>query len=749
VDQTKRLTKLRRRRKWSAAKQPPFSAPAFAGKAQDLQAMRDAVVDAASVGTGLWLSYLFVFFYLLIAVGGVTHRDLLFESPAKLPFLNVDLPLIGFFVLGPALFIIVHAYVLLHFVLLAGKVGIFHAELRAQIDDENIRDRLRRQLPSNIFVQFLAGPREVRTGVMGLILRLIAQISLVACPLALLAFFQLQFLPYHHEPILWWLRVAVIIDLALLWTLWPSIARGKTTSLALRDFRRGKVVAAALASFAPILLVCGIATFPGEWLDANLPSVRFVPTEWPGSRSEAKPNQTLGTAPTNGDGMTERTSNERLAENQRQVRSFAGLVASMGWRSLHELLVAGDVDFVARKPTSLWSNRLVLPGLDVIDRAKFDTEAKIAALTETLSLRGRRLEGAVLIEARLRKVDFTAARLQGASLDEADLRGARFACAGNKLDWERNGPITGFDVAKHCTQLQGAQLRWTRMEGAILDGAQLQGALLDFAQLLGASISNARLDGASLQQAKLQGATLDSSKLRVVDLFAAELQGASLAHAQLEGASLQSTQLQGAWLDDADLQDATLSGILAWRVNPLRAKMKGALVEAPETAPKYNGIRCQSSCDWTAESFAALKQLIEAQLPVGPQRESALGRIEILDPANPSERIKDSASAWAKAWAELEPLSPSSEALSNGVAAHWLVAGCDPHGAPYVIREFVRKVRSRFARDSRQPVLLASSFLDNANCPATRSLSQEDKVKLRRIRDRPPSAPTHAPMPKQ
>jgi len=81
---------------------PSPHAPAFAAKAKDLQALRDAVVDAASVGAGLWLSYLFVVLYLAIAVGSVTHRDLLFESPVKLPFLNVDLPLVGFFVLGPS-----------------------------------------------------------------------------------------------------------------------------------------------------------------------------------------------------------------------------------------------------------------------------------------------------------------------------------------------------------------------------------------------------------------------------------------------------------------------------------------------------------------------------------------------------------------------------------------------------------------------------------------------------------------------
>jgi hypothetical protein len=241
------------------------TAAALAGKAKDLQALRDAVVDAASVGAGLWLSYLFVLLYLLIAVGSVTHRDLFLENPVRLPFLSVDLPLRGFFLLGPLIFLIVHAYVLLHFVLLAGKVGDFNAELRAQIADEEVRWRLRRQLPSNIFVQFLAGSREVRSGVMGLLLRLIAQISLVIGPVALLVFFELQFLPYHNWVITWWHRISVLADIALLWMLWPSIARGETAGLSWRDLRRGKIVALAFASLVPVLLVTTIATIPVEW----------------------------------------------------------------------------------------------------------------------------------------------------------------------------------------------------------------------------------------------------------------------------------------------------------------------------------------------------------------------------------------------------------------------------------------------------------------------------------------------------
>ena len=203
-----------------------------------------------------------------------------FENPVKLPFLNVELPLIAFFVLGPALFLIVHWYTLLHFALLAGKVGAFHTELEAQIHYPETRARLRRQLPSNIFVQFLAGPRDTREGVFGVMLRLIAWISLIVGPVLLLVLFQLQFLPYHGETVSWWQRIAVVIDLVLIWMLWPFIARGTNTWLHRRDFLRVRIAGLVLLSFLPALLVLTVATFPGEGLHEHLPGVRFVPTSW-------------------------------------------------------------------------------------------------------------------------------------------------------------------------------------------------------------------------------------------------------------------------------------------------------------------------------------------------------------------------------------------------------------------------------------------------------------------------------------
>jgi len=752
ADEAKRRTRSERHRTQRASvvqTPPPSTAEAFAAKAKDLGALRDSVVDAAGVGAGLWLSYLFFFFYLFVAVAAVTHRDLLLDYPIKLPFLGVELPLLGFFVLGPLLFLIVHAYVLLHFVMLAAKVGVFHSELEAQIGDEDVRTRLRRQLPSNIFVQFLAGPRESRSGVLGFMLRLIALVTLVISPVTLLVFFQLQFLPFHHAPIEWWQRIIVAADLVLLWMLWPSIARGETTWISWRDFQNRKFIALTLASLAPLLLVFTIATFPGEWLEESLPSVPLVPTKWPAWNSQdVRTAQPVEARPIAGADASENESEKEKGGKNGKPRSFLSaakkrllqvrnLVRSMGWNSLHDLLVAGDVDLIARKPTSLWSNRLVLPGIDVIDHAKFDTEAKLAAASETISLRGRRLEGAVLIGARLKKADLRGARLQGARLDDADLIEAKFDCV--RSGWKVGGDKLDARVVpkEYCAQLQGASL----------NRAQLQGASLDFAELEGASLNSAEMQGTSLLQVALQGASLDGAQLQGVVFSGGGLHGVSLEHANLRGASLSHVDLQGASLDGAQLQGALLDHIRVWRTDPQLADAKGARTVAPELRPKYRWLDCPNQerkpCDWGVGSFAALRRLIQEQVPEGNLRKEALKRIAVLDPAK--SIVPDDEKEVVEAWDALTNSSPLPNDYELSLAVVLRETGCAATGAPYVIRRLIQDlVNDRFAWDSPQRAILATAFLDEANCPGAIGLSEEDKAQLREMRGQilatPPSA---------
>jgi uncharacterized protein YjbI with pentapeptide repeats len=737
--------------------------PPIAGKARDLEALRNAVVDAANVSTGFWFSYLFVLLYFIVAVGGVTHKMLFFESSVKLPIVGVDLPLTGFFVLGPLLFLIVHAYILLHFVLLADKVGAFHAELQAQIADDDVRARLRRQLPSNIFVQFLAGPREVRTGLMGTMLRLIALISLVLGPLALLLFFVVQFLPYHDETITWWHRIAVVIDLALLWALWPTIAAGNATSISVADFPRPGVIAAAIGSCLALLFVFTIATFPGEWLHRNRVSLRFVP-QIDGPRIE--------------------------------------------WVTPHKALFAGTVDLIERRRTSLWSNSLVLPNLEQTEK--------------TFSTRGRRLNRAIFLSANLAKMDFTAAQLDDAIFDGADLTGAKFLCEARNLEiHDPSEPRTSWPAPeRQCASLQRASFNNTRLQNADLTRAQLQGAKFQFAHLQGtvlknaklqnaefnyaelqgaifdeadlaqATFDNAKLQGASLKRATLQnaslkgaalpgaslddailpgaslleaqaqgtslagaslqgallqavqfqGATLRSARLQGADLSGAQLHGASLENATLDGAILDSTWLQGVVLGTADLRAVSIEDAFVWRTDARAARFETPSMARVQSGPvfsisPYDCLEKPTPCEWTAEWYAKLKSLIERQVPEGAARAAALKRIALLDPAVPQKESEEI----AKTWADLDNAATSEDDYRKTLAAVWVNTGCDSYVGRYAYRALYNNLLTRVRRGSPEFRTVVDGLLDKEHCASFGDLPDNFKNDLREARDTPVS----------
>jgi uncharacterized protein YjbI with pentapeptide repeats len=640
---------------------PPPAASALVAKADDLEALRTAVIDGARVSFGLWISYVLVLFYFLIAAGGVTHRDLFFERPVKLPFIyDVGLPLKGFFWLGPTIFLIVHVYVLLHLAMLASKVRAFDSELRARIDDPKVRTELRRQLPIDMFVQFLAGPREVRDSIQGVLLWLIAFISMVIGPVALLVFFQLQFLAYHEEWVSWWQRGAVAADLALLWTLWPRVGLpGGGFARAAEAGRRDVVEAMQrIATMAVMILITAVsvplvftfATFPGEWLDDSF-------------RSRPK------------------------------------------FDSIRKLVV--DFDPIGGKYHGPWFDRIVLEGLDVIDRTKLDTEAKIAALPETLSLRGRNLEGADLIGATLPKVNLEGANLRGAFLLAADLR--------------------------------GASLRDAQLVGAQLGRALLQGASLEKAQLLSADLGLAELQGASLECAQLQGANLGKASLQGAWLRTAQLQGAWLNDAHLEGAILDNAQLQGAKLAGAHFEGASLRNAFIWRADARHAYgTTDARVERVETGPKR--LECPPEywrepqvVAWSAAYLTRLISRIEREIRREEFTVFPKLRLPLLNPdmSLPEEQ------QMTEHWEKVQSLSPAPDAYEAKLAEQWWQIGCSMDGAPYVARAILNRIltsaNSPISRESTEVPRLAARLLAD-ECVGGITFSDRGRAKLKELR---------------
>lgn len=471
--------------------------------ADDPDEVRKALDDAAGMSRNLWLVFLTFGTYLAIAVGSVTHRNLFLEDPIKLPLLNVELPLVAFFWVAPLLFLIFHAYLLLNLRLLVDNVRRYNEVVDAAKLDPKQDDSFRLLLTNFPFVQLLAGTSDSRSGLVGGVLRGIVWITVVLAPVMLLVLMQLQFLPYHDWRVTTVHRAVIVADLILLWLFWPTIMDNvRGAGLANRLIYGSGAVLTGLV----IIFAVHVATFPGESLDRNVVAMTPWPLDWE---------------------LQEVDSDE--GENSTTSRQLVWI-----GRPIYQLLFLGDVDEVSSGRTSLWSNTLVLPDQDFIEDDETLDKTK-----RTVSLRGRDLQGAVLIRTDLRQADFTGANLNEAKLDRAKLEEAQFGCAkrGNDDD----------DRSSGCTTLQGASLRDARLQLASLVEVEAQGADLFRAHLEMADLSGAQLQGARLTRAWLQGASLEG----------ADLQGAVLREAQLQGASI----------DRADFTGASLMHSIVWRSN--------------------------------------------------------------------------------------------------------------------------------------------------------------------------------------
>ena len=272
--------------------------------------------------------------------------------------------------MAPFIVLIIHAYALMHFIMLGKKASRFHNELRRQFPDsetktqksgaapdgahKEIRDKLRRLLPSNIFVQILAGPPELRTGIFGSMLKLIALTTLVVFPILLLLLLQIQFLPFHDVTITWAQRVALILDVVFLWLLRPPILanldvespqRAKFISRRLRAFGLASVTSIATIWFSFML-----ATIPNEWRSGPLSYVAAI---------------------------------EPKAANK---------------------LVFEVADPKTALITGSWpANTLRLQDFDIYEALKVDDPKKLDWKDHTFDLHSRQLEGAVFIARNLAK----------------------------------------------------------------------------------------------------------------------------------------------------------------------------------------------------------------------------------------------------------------------------------------------------------------------------------------------------------
>jgi hypothetical protein len=450
----------------------------FPKLSQEVNGLLDEANAASDPARTAWLAFLLLLTYVVVTLASVSHKDLLLNSPVRLPLINADIPLVGFFQYAPAMLLLVYLSLLVQHVILARKYRRFTDALAAYELRAGTKHIARERVHSYVFSQILAGPEANR--ITRLMMQLIVYVTFAVLPIVTLLYFQIKFLPFHEVGITYWHRFAVILGFAMLILLTPIMQHAppkRTWDIRLGPQAEAWEASARQVAFMLLLLpmVVGfswlIATVPDEWIDRRLGFVAPV-TAGIGAEGEAKLLNPI----------VRRLVYDRIPDD-----------GNKGWwrRWLlsYRVLVVEDTDLDANEDAKI-----------VLRERNFRYALLNRSDFHHADLTWADLSGAQLWKS-LAKGRLNDTQLQGASLKEAELQGARMSSAA----------MQGADL--RGALLQGADLSYTKLQGADLRGAQLQGADLRGARLQGADLQGAQLQDADLQGAELQGAVLASAEI--------------------------------------------------------------------------------------------------------------------------------------------------------------------------------------------------------------------------------------------
>ena len=601
----------------------------------------EAVNRSSDTAHASWMIFLAIMTYFMIAVAGVTHRDLLLETPVSLPMLQVDIQLTQFFQFAPIVLVLLHLGLISQMTLLARKSLELDHAIRLLEPNENRSHPLRLELNNFFFVQAITGPQ--RSPTMSMFLHGMSWLTLVVLPVILILYIQVVFLPYHDIVITWTHRIALLIDLAALVLIGVFLFRAET-SFFKAFFRATASNPLAFLVTTGLLSVIAIfsffvATVPGEAID-RLTRAVFNPIASVTGRAQA-----------------------RLAAGYSMPfigASNDGALFGIFRRNLH----VTDTDLVVDKEQT--------PG------------------EPSFSLRGRDLRYARLDRSDLHQVDLTNSNLDHASFLGADLRDAWLNCA------DQNAVLVEGDRLKaQCSTARNSDFSRAKLNGANLFGIDLSQATLHGAHLQGADLSKSILTGADFFTAHLEKANITGEvRARGASFLLAHLEGADLSWAQLQYADLSNAQLQGAFLKHANLQSASLRDSDVSMGSLQLAQLYGAdLSGLKVTATDMRGVRI-----WmTRPPETDQQQLVDLSTavihPMPQKEEDALKKqvAEIKDPVQ-RKRIEEAvapllkkaeSSAWkggieSARWAQLKEAAPvpRSEVYSTSLTSFLTAEMC-------------------------------------------------------------------------
>ena len=390
------------------------------------------IAEASKNARNIFFIYASFLAYCVLTVVSTTDRRIILNETAKLPIINVEVSLTGFFITAPLVAIIVFVYFQLYINRIRGLVGYLH---------ENYGSIERRRL----YPWLLNIADDPEPGLVGKAQIWIVKISFW-WSLPILLFLMTLWFAKKHDPILsYLLGIVSLFGSTVVLLFWC-----KYDGALLRGFARnhqGKIVLASIVFLVGISLLFVIIP------RANEGQLLVVDLSY----------QSLITRPNQQDTYWLNLKGAHL--------EGANLTAVVAQRA--------DLRGASLKNANFEGATLKNADLSNSDLRKANLRG---ANLEGANLGGAQLQEAKLSRAELRHANLGGANLNGAILADADLEGANLRGADLQQTDFREARLQGADLSTaelteadfRVAQLRGADLRATYLQGANFDAADLQ-----------------------------------------------------------------------------------------------------------------------------------------------------------------------------------------------------------------------------------------------------------------------------------